>query len=178
MALWMTLATLGLTMGLRSEAGGGNVVDDGLHNVVVRGAFKWPAAGQSFKGHNPQRRRCRRGGRRGFISTCSGRHVKQGALQAGARAAVRHMRHSEVNNLHRVVFQHDDVGGLDVAVDQALFVRGLQSPASLRDDVDRAFHGQALAGRLDQLAQRKSRQQGHDEVRLHGALRLQTRRCR
>ncbi len=49
--------------------------------------------------------------------------------------------------------QNEDVAGLDVAMDEAHIVGGMQSASSLIDDVDGAFDGQAGAVVFDELLQ-------------------------
>ena len=48
-------------------------------------------------------------------------------------------------------------------------MRGVESTASLGDDVDGPLHRQTMTGGPDQLAQRHSRQHGHNEERLEAA---------
>ena len=84
-----------------------------------------------------------------------GRHVVRGAHdRAGARGRGHgEARHSEVHDLHRPVHGEEDVGGLDVAVDDAGLVRAGQPVEELHDDVDLPLQGQGrvLAQRLEQV---------------------------
>lgn len=68
------------------------------------------------------------------------------------------MDDAEVDDFHRVAVHHEQVARLEVAVDQPLAVRGLQAAASLAEYLDRPFDGEPLAGRFDQVIQRRARQ--------------------
>ena len=73
-----------------------------------------------------------------------GRHVVGGAHdRARARGGGhREARHPEVHDLHRPVHGEEDVGGLDVAVDDARVVRAGEPVQELHDDVHLPLQGQ------------------------------------
>ena len=90
-----------------------------------------------------------------------GAHDEPRRLVVRARA-LREPGDPEVGDLHRAVVAHHEVAGLDVAVDDAHRVRGLQRVGGLRDDVEGAVDGQgALAGQLGR--QRLAVDQLHDQ---------------
>src|ERR1035438_3286366 len=45
-----------------------------------------------------------------------GRHVQQSTLQAHRRVNIRHVSHTEIDNLHRVIFHYEDVAGFEIAM--------------------------------------------------------------
>jgi hypothetical protein len=61
------------------------------------------------------------------------------------------LRESEVEDLREAVLRDDDVGRLDVAVDDALVVGVLEALRGLRDDVDGLVDGQLLLVREDHV---------------------------
>jgi hypothetical protein len=67
---------------------------------------------------------------------------------------VAHVSDAEVDDLHRVVFHHEDVARLQVAMHQAPFVGRLQAAAGLAHDVDGALHRQTMTGVADEMFQR------------------------
>lgn len=74
-------------------------------------------------------------------------------------------RYAEVTDLHRAVGQPHDVGGLEVAVDDALLVRVAEGVGDLFRDVDDMLDGQrVLLVLLKELAQVVPVEQLHDEV--------------
>ena len=95
------------------------------------------------------------------------RHVEQRALVIPGcpRARMDRVRHAEVDDLHRIVRHHEDVARLQVAMDEAVFVRGVETAARLGEDLDDAIDGQAMAGSANELIERLPWQQGHDEER-------------
>src|SRR5205085_2159146 len=98
------------------------------------------------------------------------RHIEERAFLAYGGMDIRHVGDTEIDDFHRVVIHDKDVARLQVAVHQATLVRGLEAPARLADDFDDPVHVQAAVLRGDQLSQRFSGKQGHDEVRLDGAV--------
>src|SRR5215472_9165726 len=76
------------------------------------------------------------------------------------------MHHSEIDDLDGVIVHHEQVAGLDIAVDYSLIVGRLQTAAGLADDLDRAVGSEAPARRLDQLIESHPGKQRHDEIRL------------
>ncbi len=79
---------------------------------------------------------------------------------------IAHVSDAKVDDLHRVVFHHEDVARLYVAMHQAALVGRLQSAAGLGNDVDRALHRQAMAGVAHVMFQRGAGEQRHHEVGL------------
>ncbi len=51
-------------------------------------------------------------------------------------------------------------------MNQAALVRRLQTAAGLRNDFDRAFDGEVMAGLADEMVQSRARKERHDKVRL------------
>ena len=94
-----------------------------------------------------------------------GRHIADGALEPKAGVGAGEVRNAEVDDLYRIVGQHENVAGLEVAVNQPALVGGLQAPAGLGDDLDGPVHGQTLRLVLDDAVQGRPRQQRHHEVR-------------
>ncbi len=84
-------------------------------------------------------------------------HVAQAAhQQARPRQAARRRRHvgdAEVHDLGDALLEHDDVAGLDVAVDHAVLVRVVQAAADLDHEADLVLeiHGAALGDHVPQL---------------------------
>ena len=71
------------------------------------------------------------------------------------------MGDSEIDDLDRVVLQHEDVTRLDVPMDQAPLMGRLQSSTDLTNDIDRSVNRQPLTGCTDQLVERRAGQQWH-----------------
>jgi hypothetical protein len=55
---------------------------------------------------------------------------------AGDHRSIRNAGHAEVQDFHLAIRRHEQIRGLDVAVDHAGFVRPLQSDERLADDAD------------------------------------------
>src|SRR5581483_11818765 len=72
-------------------------------------------------------------------------------------------RDAEVGDLHRAVVTHQDVAGLDVAVDDAGIVGRLQRERDLADHVERPVDRQPALARQD-ARQRLAVDELHDEV--------------
>lgn len=98
-----------------------------------------------------------------------GRHVLPGAFMAGERFAFGELDHAEIDDLRRIVVHDEDVAGLQIAMDQAVIVSDLQTPADLGDDLDDPFEREARTGTLDELGQGRAMQKRHDEEGLAGA---------
>ena len=75
------------------------------------------------------------------------------------------MNDPEIDDLDRVVIHDENIAGLQIAVNYALFVCRLQTPARLRDDPHNTFQSEPRAGALHELFQRRSGQERHDEER-------------
>jgi hypothetical protein len=67
-----------------------------------------------------------------------------------------HVGHAEVDDLHRVIFHHEDIARLQIAVNQPALVRRLQPSAGLRNDVNRPLNRQTMARRADEMFQRSA----------------------
>src|SRR5690606_41133875 len=103
-----------------------------------------------------------------------GGHVVQGAgLVAGGgqagRVAFEDRGDAEVHHEDPPVWAEDDVGGLEVPVDDLAGVGGGQHGGELRADRRRPVGGER-AGLVEQVAQARAGQVGHDEVELPGGL--------
>ena len=83
-----------------------------------------------------------------------------------SRVRVSHMSHAEVDDLDRVVFHHEDIARLQIAMYQSAIVRCLQATASLRNNLDRTLDRKMMARLADKMIKRCAGQKGHDEVRL------------
>ena len=75
------------------------------------------------------------------------------------------MNNPEIDDLYRIVIHDEDVAGLQVAVNHALFVRRLQTPARLCDDPHHTFQSESRAGALHELFEGRAGQERHDEER-------------
>ena len=137
-----------------------------LHHRDGHGALgaERPVPGQALVAHDAQRvdvaRRPRlraAGLLRGDV--VGGAHHHPGP---GDRHGVRGLRDPEVGELHLAVDADEDVAGLDVAVDVAAFVRGLQRPRGLLHDPQRLLGIQRAPG--DQRRQRLAAHQLHHQV--------------
>ena len=51
------------------------------------------------------------------------------------------MNHSEIDDLCRIVFHHENVAGLEIAMDQSPVMRGLKPAARLHQDFNNAIDG-------------------------------------
>src|SRR5258708_748326 len=83
---------------------------------------------------------------------------------------IRHVGDAEIDNLGRVIRQHQEVARFQVAVHQSALVRGLQAAARLANDFHHPAHRQTAALGRDQFAQGFAGKQRHDEIRLAGAI--------
>ena len=75
------------------------------------------------------------------------------------------MSDAEIDDLDRVILQHEDVARLDIAMDQPLLVGRLQSAAGLAGDVDGSIDCETLAGCADELVEGHAGQQRHHQIR-------------
>src|ERR1019366_5475000 len=71
----------------------------------------------------------------------------------------------EVDDLHRIVIYDENVAGLEVAVNHALFMCCLKTATCLRDDPHDALQRKPRAGAMHELFQRRAGQKRHDEER-------------
>ncbi len=113
-----------------------------------------PAAPSASRRARPRRPRCRRARSTGRPFACSGRHIRRRAQDhpslrqrgrgngrgqrvvhaAAAPVRLHRLGQPEVQHLHGAVGPHLDVGGLQIAMDDALLVRRLQRLGDLRRD--------------------------------------------
>ena len=98
------------------------------------------------------------------------RHIRNRTFQPGHGVTAHQVGDTEVDQFDRVEIHYKDVAGLDVPMNQAAVVDGLETAADLRQDFPKAFRGNGLAGRLDQLIQGHAGKQRHDEERLDDVL--------
>ena len=101
----------------------------------------------------------------GVPANLLGAHVVDGAhhhprLGDPGRAE---LRDAEVHDLGRAVLEQPDVGGLDVAVHDAVLVREVQPAQHLGHDLELLLHEEGIAGAHDRL-QVDPRQQLHRDV--------------
>ena len=73
-------------------------------------------------------------------------HPSLGFRPRISQVALNELRQSEVEDLHPTVGRHDDVGGLDVAVDDAGRMRGGQRTCQLLAIAERLEQGEPLRG--------------------------------
>src|SRR6185436_12233370 len=85
------------------------------------------------------------------------------------RVLLQHLGDAEVEHLHRAGLGHEDVVGLEIAVDDAGAVRALERAQHRGHDLDGARVRHALAV-LDHRGQRLAVQELQDDVRLAGLL--------
>ena len=127
-------------------------------------AGKWLAARQRFVADNRQREDI--GGRRaGLQIDLLRRHVLKRTFEPCYGIGPDQMDNPEVDDLYRIVIHHEDVAGLQVAVDHALLMRGLKAAARLCDDPHDALQREPRTGGLHQLFERRAGQKRHDEER-------------
>ena len=90
-------------------------------------------------------------------------------LAYGAACAIRgKLRQPEVQNLHLSRARHEDVGRLDVAVDDALGVCGVEAFGDLHRDIQQALQIEALP--RDPVLQCLALEDLHDDERAAGVL--------
>ena len=118
------------------ELGGGRrvLMEDCLNDVIGSGAIERLVARERLVTDYAEREKI--GGRSGLLGQqLLGGHVVQRALHGSLAVTGGQVGYAEIDQLDRVVFQDEDVAGFDIAVNQSSFVRGVQAPASLGDDV-------------------------------------------
>src|ERR1035437_4240210 len=122
----------------RVELGGGhrNEMQDRIGHGILSGAFKWPAAGQHFVTNDTQGENAGNRGNRLHFDLL-GRHIEKRSLASRRAAGFNTMSDSEIDDLDRVILQHEDVARLDVAMDEPLLMSRLQSAAGLASEIDR-----------------------------------------
>jgi hypothetical protein len=80
--------------------------------------------------------------------------IRRGGLLAqddwGVFGELNNLRHAKIQDLRHVLFSDEDVGWLDVAMDDVLFVRGLESRSDLDRDLQpfRLCQREAACGNL------------------------------
>ncbi len=158
---------------IRVELGHGRWigVDDLVDQLRRIGPTKWQASGQQVKQHHPERIKI------GFLVErvsldLLGAHVgrrtdahDEGGVGLHPLADVQ--RQAEIGDLHVVLIIDQDVGRLDVAMDDALPVGVVQRHAAFENDADRAVDGQQMLERAVAL-ERLAREVFHHHVSLVG----------
>ena len=137
-------------------------MEDGLHHLRLGGADEGTAPRKGFVGDYAEREQIRKGARRLHLKLL-GRDVEQGALEGGLGLAAGFAGDAEIDDLHRIVVHDEDVAGLDIAVDEALFMGGMETMGGLGDDFKHAGDAQPRAAILDEAIERGARQERHHE---------------
>ena len=140
-----------------------NLPENGVNDFVGTRALERVAARHGFVADHAQRKNVRRG-RESLQFNLLGRHVEQRPFLRPGSVSIAHVGDAEVDNFYRVIFHHEDVARLYVAMHQAAFVRRLQAAAGLGHDVDGALHRQTVACVAHEIFQRGAGEQRHDEV--------------
>ncbi len=141
------------------------MVQNRFHYLIRARTLKRVTTGHGFIADNAERENI--GGRRQcFQFDLLGRHVEQCPFLRAGGVGVRHVSDAEIDDLHRVVFHHENIARLQIAVYQSAFVRRLQAAAGLGHDVNRALDREPMAGLADERLQRGAREQRHHEVGL------------
>src|SRR5215475_9460343 len=115
---------------------------DGGANFIGIGTNEWPAASERFEADDPQGKHVGCGSYR-FAFELFGGHVVQRALGSD-RLSARKMSNAEIDDLHGVVLKDKYIAGLDIPVNQPLFMSGLKPAAHLNYDFDGSLDGQVL----------------------------------
>ena len=116
---------------------GVGLADNLLDDFEVIGAIKGPAAGQQLVEHHACRKQIRTRVN-GLALHLLGRHVFQrahhGALGAGGIARILNSGHAKIGELGPAAGLYQQVGGLDVAVNNVLPVRVVQRRQQIAHD--------------------------------------------
>ncbi len=137
-------------------------MEDGFDDFGFGGALKGTAAREGLISDDTQGEEIGEGAGRLHLKLL-GRHVKEGSLEGGFGMAASLAGNAEIDNLDGVVIHHEDVGGFDIAVDEALLVGGVEAVGGLRDDFEDAGDAKAGAAVLDEAVEGDAGQQGHHE---------------
>src|SRR5208282_5330010 len=86
---------------------------------------------------------------------------------------VGHVGYAEIDDLDRIVFHHENVARLQIAMYQASLMRRLQAAARLGKNPDGALDGQAMAGFANKSFERGAGQKRHHEIRFFLAVFLE-----
>ena len=136
------------------------------HRLGGRGlALERPGAGQQLEGDDRERVAVARRGRRLAARLLRGEvpgRADDGA-RLGERGEVSGARDAEVGDLDPVVVVEQQVGGLDVAMDDPARVRGVERRRGLAKPVERAAERLCALAR-EPVGERSSRQVLHDDV--------------
>src|SRR5690348_11226709 len=73
------------------------------------------------------------------------------------------MNHAKVDDHDGAGVQDKDVAGLDVSMDDAPGMRGLQTVCSGNNDIDYSFNGDRFVT-VNEFVQRLAPEKGHDEI--------------
>ncbi len=160
-----------------STSGSRLFLQDRAHDVGRRVAVEGPVPRQQLVEHRAEREDV--GAGVGVLpADLLGGHVADGAEhgsglraarlrrrrgQRGGRLGPRELGQAEVEDLDAAVVRHEDVLGLEIAVDDALLVRGAEAAGDLERVVDGLARRDRAAGEL--LAQGRSLEQLRDDVR-------------
>ena len=120
-----------LTSGFSSEAGGGMCFRMAVPPLHSLPRVEWHAGGSASHSTPLPARRCPRAGVAGFISICSGDMYISVPLCPIMESRVRHVGDAEIDDLHGIVVHDENIARLEIAVNQAVLMGRLQSPARL-----------------------------------------------
>src|SRR5262249_17800928 len=76
------------------------------------------------------------------------------------------MNQTEVDKLHRVIVQYEDIARFHIAMNEPDIMRGLQASSRLRNDIHHPVRGEPHCVTPDSLVQSEAREKGHDKERL------------
>ena len=113
-------------------------MQNGFDNFVHSRTLKGMAAGECFIADHAQRKNVGRR-RQGLELNLLGRHIEKRPLLRASCVRVGKVSDAEINNLYRIIFHHKYVARLQVAMNQASFVRRLKAAAALRNNFDGAL---------------------------------------
>ncbi len=121
------------------RGGSRNLMQNGIHHFIGAPPLKWMPPSQRLITNHTQRKNIGGRGQRLHLNLLR-RHVEQSSLLRPRTVGVRHVRHAEIDNLHRVVFHHEDVARLQVPMNQTTLVGRLQTAAGLRNNLNRTLN--------------------------------------